>query len=100
MNKEEFSKTYKPTSVDSGAFLPYEWPGSYFIGEEEIEAVTKVLRTRSLYRYYGHTDEEPYSDRLEKVYCKRLNRKHALAVNSGTAALSISYESYGFSGQY
>lgn len=89
MNTEEFSKMHEPTPVDSGAFLPYEWPGSYFIGEEEIEAVTKVLRTRSPFRYYGHTDQEPYSSRLEKAYCKRLNRKHALAVNSGTAALSI-----------
>ncbi len=89
MNKGEFSETYKPTSVDSGAFFPYEWPGSYFIGEEEIEAATRVLRTRSLFRYYGHTNEEPYSNQLERAYCKRLNRKHSLAVNSGTAALSI-----------
>lgn len=31
------------------ALLPYEWPGSYYIGEEEIEAVNKVLRARSPY---------------------------------------------------
>ena len=89
MDREKLSKIYKPTPMDSGALLPYEWPGSYFIGEEEVKAVTKVLRTRSPFRYYGHTNEEPYSDRLEKVYCERLNRKHALAVNSGTVALSI-----------
>jgi len=89
MNAEKFSKIYKPAPMDNDALLPYEWPGSYFVGEEEIEAVTKVLRARSPFRYYGHTNEEPYSDRLEKVYCKKLNRKHALAVNSGTAALSI-----------
>lgn len=89
MNTEEFSKMHEPTPVDSGAFLPYEWPGSYFIDKEEIDAVTRVLRTRSPFRYYGHTNEEPYSDRLEKTYCKRLNRKHALAVNSGTAGLSV-----------
>ena len=83
------SKTYKPTLVDSGALLPYEWQGSYFIGKEEIAAVTKVLKTRSPFRFYGHTDEEPYSDRLEKAYCEKLGRKHALAVNSGTAALTI-----------
>ena len=34
--------------------LPYEWPGSYFIGEEEIDAVTKTLLARSPYRFYGH----------------------------------------------
>lgn len=34
------------------ALLPYEWPGSYYIGEEEIEAVNKVLLARSPYRFY------------------------------------------------
>lgn len=68
--------------------LPYEWPGSYFIGEEEIEAVTRVLLARSPFRYYGH-DLQHCADALEAAYRKRLNRQYALAVNSGTAALSI-----------
>ena len=89
MNTEKSSASYQPTPVDSGALLPYEWPSSYFIGKEEIEAVTDVLRRRSPFRYYGQSSERPYSERLEEAYCERLNRKHALAVNSGTAALSI-----------
>ena len=89
MNVRESSGVYKPTPVDNGALLPYEWPGSYFIDKEEIEAVLDVLKRRSPFRFYGHTDEESYSARLEKAYCEKLGRKHALAVNSGTAALTI-----------
>lgn len=70
------------------ALLPYEWPGSYFIGEEEIEAVNRVLLARSPFRFYGH-DLQHCADQLEAAYRRRLNRAHALAVNSGTAALSI-----------
>lgn len=89
MDRGEPSKLYKSTPIDSDALLPYEWPGSYFIDEEEIEAVTNVLKRKSPFRFYGHTNEESYSERLEKAYCQKLSRKHALAVNSGTAALTI-----------
>lgn len=68
--------------------LPYEWPGSYYIGEEEIEAVNKVLLARSPFRFYG-PDLQHTVDQLEEAYRQRLGRKFALAVNSGTAALSI-----------
>ncbi|MFN8373736.1 MAG: aminotransferase class I/II-fold pyridoxal phosphate-dependent enzyme [Anaerolineae bacterium] len=67
--------------------LPYEWPGSYFIGEEEMDAVTKVLLARSPYRFYGH-DLQHYADKVEDFFRKRLGRKHAVLVNSGTGALS------------
>lgn len=67
--------------------LPYEWPGSYFIGEEEIDAVTKVLQARSPYRFYGH-DVLHYADQVEDFFRKRLGRKHAVLVTSGTTALS------------
>jgi len=89
MNTEKPSKFHKPKPVDSGALLPYEWPGSYFINEEEIEAVLDVLKRKSPFRFYGHTDEESYPARLEKAYCEKLGRRHALAVNSGTAALTV-----------
>ena len=36
--------------VSEEFLLPYEWPGSYFIGEEEIEAVTIRLAIRSRLR--------------------------------------------------
>ncbi len=80
------------STVTEEALLPYEWPGSYFIGEEEIEAVTKVLLARSPFRFYGH-DLQHYADQVEEFFRQRLGRKHALAVNSGTSALSIAMAS-------
>ena len=68
--------------------LPYEWPGSYVLGDEEVAAVSDVLRARSLFRFYGH-DLQHYADRFEAAYRLRLGRRHCLAVNSGTSALAI-----------
>lgn len=85
-NKDEISA--------SEMLIPYEWPGSYFMGEEELAAVTDVLRARSPFRFYGH-DLKRYADRLEQAYCERLGRKYAMAVNSGTAALSVAMASLG-----
>jgi 8-amino-3,8-dideoxy-alpha-D-manno-octulosonate transaminase len=76
------------------ALIPYEWPGSYFLGEEELAAVTSVLKARSPFRFYGH-DLQGYADRLERAYCERLGRKYALTVNSGTAALSVAMSALG-----
>jgi dTDP-4-amino-4,6-dideoxygalactose transaminase len=67
--------------------LPYEWPGSYFIDEEVIDSVNKVLLARSPHRFYGH-DLQHTTDQLEALFRQRLGRKHALLVNSGTGALS------------
>jgi dTDP-4-amino-4,6-dideoxygalactose transaminase len=67
--------------------LPYEWPGSYFIDEEVIEAVNQVLLARSPHRFYGH-DLQHTADQLEALFKERLGRKHAVLVNSGTGALS------------
>src|SRR5262245_8014042 len=75
-------------TVAEEALLPYEWPGSYFIGEEEIEAVNKVLLARSPYRFYGH-DLLHYADKVEDFYRQRLGRKNAVLVNSGTGALTV-----------
>ena len=74
--------------------LPYEWPGSFFIGAEEIEEALKVLNARSPFRFYG-PDLQRCVERLEAAYCKRLNRKYAIAVNSGTAALSLALAALG-----
>lgn len=76
------------TTVSEETLLPYEWPGSYFIGEEEIDLVTKVLLARSPYRFYGH-DLQHYADKVEDFYRQRLGRKNAVLVNSGTGALSV-----------
>ena len=85
-----------PLNAEHGneALIPYEWPGSFFLGEEELAAAASVLKARSPFRFYGH-DLQGYADRLERAYCERLGRKYALAVNSGTAALSLAMNALG-----
>lgn len=79
---------------DNGELMPYEWPGSYFFGSEEMNAAAEVLQARSPFRFYGH-DLRSYASHLEQAYGKRLGRKYALAVNSGSAALSLAMSAIG-----
>ncbi|MFN2537117.1 MAG: DegT/DnrJ/EryC1/StrS family aminotransferase [Mycobacteriales bacterium] len=60
--------------------------GANRIGIEEEEAVLRVLRSRSLFRYYG-PDLQHTVDGLEAAVTHRFGTHHALAVSSGTAAL-------------
>ena len=54
------------------------------IGEEEVEAVVKVLRSGSLTNALG---AGPMVTQFEKKFAKFAGVKHAVAVNTGTAAL-------------
>lgn len=60
--------------------------GASLIGDEEREAVDRVLRSRSLFRYYGPDLQGTVAD-FEAGVCTELGVKHAVAVSSGTAAL-------------
>lgn len=68
--------------------LPWELPGAHWIGDEELELVSRVVRARSPFRFYG-PDLQHMVDTLEKEWCAAFGHKHALGVSSGTAALSI-----------
>ncbi len=57
------------------------------IGEEEIEAVVKVLKSGMLTHGLG---AGPMVTEFENSFAKFVKAKHAVAVNSGTAALHIS----------
>ena len=74
--------------------IPYEWPGVYYYGEDEAQAVRSVVESRSPFRFYGF-DSKHFADRLEAMFCERLGRRYALAVNSGTASLSIAMAAIG-----
>lgn len=56
------------------------------IGKEEIEAVTKVLESGILTHGLG---AGPMVSKFEKAYADFVKAKHAIAVNSGTAALHL-----------
>lgn len=58
----------------------------YEIGEEEVTAVTRVLRSGQFFRYRGGEGGE--SDIFERRMAELLGVKHFLALTSGTAALT------------
>ena len=60
--------------------------GASYLGDEEREAVDRVMKSRSLFRYYG-PDLQGTVAAFEAGVCKELGVGHAVAVSSGTAAL-------------
>lgn len=68
------------------------FPGGMEIGEEERDAVNRVLDSRRLIRFYGPDDPDGEDagsevDELEREFAARMGSTHALGVTSGTAAL-------------
>lgn len=68
--------------------LALEFPGAHFYGKEEVALVSRVVRARSPFRYYG-LDPQHMTDRFEREFADFIGMPHALAVNSGTAALTV-----------
>ena len=66
-------------------------PGSLLIGQEEIDEVIEVLRSKYLYRYGPDSDAEFKAKvrTFEENVASRLGTRYAVAVNSGTSALSV-----------
>lgn len=60
-------------------FLPFSRPA---IGDEEIAAVEKVLRS-------GWITTGPQNQQLESEFCRTFGCKHAVAVCSATAGMHI-----------
>lgn len=60
--------------------------GVALLGEEEVAAALEVLRSRSLFRYYG-PDFQRKVEAFEAALCAQLGVAHAVATSSGTAAL-------------
>ncbi len=64
------------------------FPGARFIGPEERKEVLEVLAAQSPYRFYGL--KLPKKTQTLEGFCRNLfQRKYALAVSSGTAALHV-----------
>jgi len=64
------------------------FPGGMEIGEEELEAATRVIRSKNLYRHYGVGPEPPHEvDSLEREFAAHVGTAYALAVNGGSSAL-------------
>ncbi|MDQ1519561.1 MAG: hypothetical protein QOI55_634 [Actinomycetota bacterium] len=68
--------------------------GVELIGDEEIEAVTQVLRARTLFRYQSRRQPGRVSD-FETAVCDAFDVPFALATSSGTAALRCAIAALG-----
>ncbi len=74
--------------------LPREFPGVHYYGPEEEQAVVRVIRERSPFRYYG-ANFLAEADSLEREFAERLGRKHAQAVASCTNGLVSAMAAFG-----
>jgi len=68
--------------------------GAALIGDEEAAAVERVIRSRSLFRYYG-PDLQGTVAAFEAGVRAQLGVRHAVAVSSGTAALRCALAALG-----
>jgi 8-amino-3,8-dideoxy-alpha-D-manno-octulosonate transaminase len=66
--------------------LPGPYPGALLMGRAEEKQVLEVLRSKSLFRYYGPSPLGKVAA-FERRLAMRLGVRHALATSSGTAAL-------------
>jgi 8-amino-3,8-dideoxy-alpha-D-manno-octulosonate transaminase len=74
--------------------LPLEFPGGHYIDQDEIDAVTKVLKKRSPFRFYG-LEHPREAELFEAEFAASCGRGHALGVASGTLALSVALSALG-----
>ncbi len=74
--------------------LPQEWPGALHYGQEEIEAVTRIVRAQSPFRFYG-LDHQKEAEKLEKEFAEYIGVKYCLGVSHGTAALQVAMAALG-----
>jgi 8-amino-3,8-dideoxy-alpha-D-manno-octulosonate transaminase len=78
-------------AINGGTPCVTDKPASYLhgpqeIGDEEIAAVTQVLRTKHLFRFGKSADQSPTAQ-FEARFREMVGVQYALAVNSGTSAL-------------
>jgi perosamine synthetase len=71
--------------MTQNSHIPFHIPS---IGDEEIAAVEKVLRS-------GWLTTGPVAFEFEKEFSRYIGCKHALAVNSGTSALQLALDAIG-----
>ncbi len=75
--------------------LPPMFPGGLRIGAEEEAAVLEVLHSKRLFRYYGAVDGPSAVEAFETDFAERLAATHAVAVASGTTALTAALAAAG-----
>jgi 8-amino-3,8-dideoxy-alpha-D-manno-octulosonate transaminase len=66
---------------------PPMFPGGMEIGAEEIEAATRVLASKNVFRYYGVGDGPHEVLDFEREFAAHMGARHALCMNAGSSAL-------------
>src|ERR671931_917 len=66
---------------------PPMFPGGMEVGDEELEALARVIRSKNVFRYYGVGDGPQETDAFEREFAEHIGARHALLVNAGSAAL-------------
>ncbi|HEV2245087.1 MAG TPA: DegT/DnrJ/EryC1/StrS family aminotransferase [Terriglobia bacterium] len=74
--------------------LPLEFPGAQHYDQEEVDAVVRVLKSRSPYRYYG-LDPQREAEKFEEEFAGFLGVPYTVAVSSGTGALHVALSALG-----
>ena len=74
--------------------FPTNMLGASLYGEEELKEVADVINNRSPFRFYGIGSPDKVAT-LEKNVCEKFGVKYALAVSSGTSALSCAVAALG-----
>jgi dTDP-4-amino-4,6-dideoxygalactose transaminase len=74
--------------------LPLEFPGVHHMDTKEVQAAVKVLKSRSLFRYYGVRLQKEV-EKLEAEFAQRVGTKYAIGVTSGTGALHTALSALG-----
>ncbi len=74
--------------------LPLEFPGVHHMDDEEVEAAVRILRSRSLFRYYGIDFQNEVAG-FEADFAAFAGARHAVAVSSGTGALHTALAALG-----
>jgi dTDP-4-amino-4,6-dideoxygalactose transaminase len=74
--------------------LPLEFPGVHYYDDQEVQAALRVLRSKSLFRYYG-IDLQKETEKFEEEFARAVGASHALAVASGTSALTVALSALG-----
>jgi dTDP-4-amino-4,6-dideoxygalactose transaminase len=63
------------------------FPGGMEVGDDELEALERVIRSKNLFRYYGVGAGPHEVADFEREFAAHLGTKHALCVNAGSSAL-------------
>ena len=74
--------------------LPLEFPGVHFMDSREVQAALRLIKARSLFRYYG-IDLRKEVEKLEEEFARSVGAKYTVAVSSGTGALHVALSALG-----